>query len=283
MHIGISTASFYPIAIEHAVAYAAELGFHDVELFFNSESEYSSSFRAQLKKRLQEFHMRVVSVHPFTSAMEGHLLFSDYSRRTRDALDQYERYFEAAADLGASYFTFHGELLRARGLPPSRAEYRRMDTYQKLCARAAACGIVFTQENVSWCKSSSPQFLLELYRNVPELKYTLDIKQARRAGMDWKDYVDAVGDRIVNLHISDYSQQSDCLLPGQGDVNFRELFSLLRSSHCCSNAMIEVYSSDYNAVEQLRQSRLFLEALTQPMTALPTAPKEETAQLRSPR
>ncbi len=279
MQIGISTASFYPVEIEHGIAYAADLGFRCVELFLNSESEFGVLFRRDLKRRLRELDLQVVSVHPFTSAMEGHLLFSDYVRRTRDALDQYERYFEAAADLGARYFTFHGELLRARGLPPSQSEHRRFETYHALCERASACGITFTQENVSWCKSRDIAFLRALYQNVPELRYTFDIKQARRAGLEWQDYVEAVGDRIVNLHISDYSEKTDCLLPGLGMVDFGAMFTRLQQLGYRGSAIVEVYSSDYNMVEQLRQSRLFLESVeATPVQALPEKIEDKRGQ-----
>ncbi|MCI6925500.1 MAG: sugar phosphate isomerase/epimerase [Butyricicoccus porcorum] len=262
MQIGISTASFYPKELEHGIEYAAQLGYRRVELFINSESEYGVPFRRMLKQKLRELGLAVVSVHPFTSAMEGHLLFSDYARRTRDALDQYTRYFEAAADLGAKYFTFHGELLRSRGLPPARADEQRFETYHKLCERASACGIAFTQENVSWCKSSDLAFLRALYDHVPELRFTLDIKQARRAGLDWSDYADAVGDRTVNLHISDYDTQSDCLMPGQGKVDFSALFGRMEALGCGS-AMVEVYSDDYTRLAELEQSRLFLQSAAQ--------------------
>lgn len=262
VHIGISTASFYPTELECGLAHAARLGYRRVELFINAESEYSDCFRAKLKQQLRALEMQVVSVHPFTSASEGHLLFSDYARRTRDALEQYTRYFAAAADLGAQYFIFHGESQRARGLPPAKADARRFDTYHQLCERAAACGVVFTQENVAWCKSADPAFLRALYDNVPELRFTLDIKQARRAGLDWRDYADAVGDRVVNLHISDYDEQSDCLLPGQGKVDFPALFGALRAMGCDS-ALVEVYSDDYASLTELEQSRLFLQAAVQ--------------------
>ena len=262
VQIGISTASFYPLEIERGIEKAAELGFRYVELFINSESEYQNPFRRALKNKLQNLGMQVVSVHPFTSAMEGHLLFSDYERRTRDALEQYTRYFEAAADLGAKYFTFHGELLRSRGLPPAKAELQRYDTYHKLCQLAADCGITFTQENVSWSKSGDLQFLRGLYENVPELRYTLDIKQAHRAGLNWNDYVDIVGDRIVNLHISDYDLHEDCLLPGRGQVDFSALFARMNAFGYQGHALVEVYRDDYTNFLELRDSRLFLQSIS---------------------
>lgn len=261
MKIGISTASFYPTEIEQGIQNAADLGFRRIELFVNAESEYIPPLRTALKNQLDALGLQVVSLHPYTSSIEGHLLFSDYARRTQDALDQYARYFEAAAIFGASYFTFHGELLRTRGLPPAQVESRRFETYRALCARAAEYGICFTQENVSWCKSSDLMFLKKLYDNVPELCYTLDIKQAHRAGHTWEDYVDTVGDRIVNLHISDYTEQTDYLLPGQGEVNFSTLFRRLEACGYQGNALVEVYSSDFTALEQLADCRRYLEAV----------------------
>ncbi len=259
MHIGISTASFYPTLLETGISYAAALGFHDVELFINAESEYRAPFRAQLKRQLADCGIHVVSVHPYTSATEGHLLFSDYPRRTCDALDQYERYFEAAGDLGARYFTFHGESLRARGLPPSRSAERRFETYHALCERASRYGVTFTQENVSWCRSGDLDFLRELYTNIPELRFTLDIKQAHRASHDWQDYVETIGDRIVNLHLSDYDADTDYLLPGRGTVDFAALFAALRQHGYAGDALVEVYRTDYTALEQLSDCCQYLQ------------------------
>lgn len=261
MNIGISTASFYPMLLEEGIQQAGELGFRCAELFVNAESEYQPGFCRERRRQLDDLGIRAVSMHPYTSAMEGHLLFSDYPRRTRDGIDQYRRYFEAGAILGVDYFTFHGELLRARGLPPSDPESNRFATYRALCEAAQEFGIQFTQENVSWCKSADLKFLKRLYDNIPQLAFTLDTKQALRAGRHWQDYVEAIGDRIVNLHISDYNNQTDCLLPGAGDCNFPELFLALEQKGYHGSAMIEVYTTDYQTTEELRQSRLYLETL----------------------
>ena len=130
-----------------------------------------------------------------------------------------------------------------------------------LCQNAAECGIQFTQENVSWCKSADPRFLRGLYENVPELAFTLDTKQAIRAGYTWEDYVDAVGDRIVNLHVSDYAEQTDCLLPGQGDCDFSALFAAVTARSDVGHAIVEVYRTDYQSAQELEQARIFLESV----------------------
>jgi sugar phosphate isomerase/epimerase len=261
MEIGISTASFYPMLLEEGIELAAELGYSCIELFVNAESEYAPAFCHERRRQLDDLGIRVISLHPFTSAMEGHLLFSDYPRRTKDGIEQYRRYFEAAAILGAKYFTFHGEQLRTRGLPRSSPDAGRFDTYAALCEAAKECGIQFTQENVSWCKSADPHFLRGLYDNVPELAFTLDTKQAIRAGYRWEDYVNAVGSRIVNLHVSDYNEQTDCLLPGQGDCDFLALFDAVSKNGVSPNAIVEVYRTDYQTPKELEQARIYLNSV----------------------
>lgn len=270
MQVGISTASFYPLLLEEGISLAAQLGFHKLELFLNSESEYAPAFCEERRRQMDDLGVQAQSVHPFTSSIEGHLLFSDYPRRTKDALDQYRYYMEAAVRLGARYFTFHGETLRARGLPPSNPDAMRFDTYAALCEIGEEFGVVFTQENVSWCRSSDPAFLRLLYENVPNLRFTLDTKQALRAGHSWRDYVDTIGDRIVNLHISDYNSETDCLLPGRGILQVEELLQRMMQCGYAGDAMVEVYRTAYQGPEELRESRKHLESLVAKATGKPT-------------
>lgn len=96
---------------------------------------------------------------------------------------------------------------------------------------------------------------------MPDLAFTLDTKQAIRAGYTWSDYVGAVGDRIVNLHVSDYNKETDCLLPGQGNCDFSELFSALESHGYAGSAIVEVYQTDYSTPKKLEQSRIYLESV----------------------
>ena len=101
MRVGISTACFYPQPLEEILPVLAGLGVHAIEIFFNTESEFQPRFYEQIGMQARSCGLDVVSVHPYTSLMEGMLLFSDYKRRTEDGMMQYQRYFECAAALGA--------------------------------------------------------------------------------------------------------------------------------------------------------------------------------------
>ncbi|MCQ5129687.1 sugar phosphate isomerase/epimerase [Butyricicoccus faecihominis] len=253
VRIGISTACFYPEPIEEALPVIAGLGVHAIEVFVNTESEFSPAFAQSFGAQARSLGLDIVSVHPFTSLMEGILLFSDYSRRTDDGMRQYERYFTFAESLGARFLTFHGE--RDMGGPDDPARFaHKAEIYRRLCALGASHGVTLAQENVAWCKSKNPAFLRNLYEAVPELHFTLDIKQARRAGRDPREFIEAVGERIVNIHINDFDANESCLLPGAGNMDYGDFFSRMRAVHYDGHALIEVYRSNFHDPAEFTRS-----------------------------
>ncbi len=174
----ISTACFYPRPLEEGIAHIAALGLREIEIFFNTDSEFRPPYTAGLARLLREHDLNLVSVHPYTSLMEGILLFSDYARRTEDGFEQYRRYFATAAELGARYLTLHGERMMPGMQETPAAAERKLERYRRLCQTAKEEGMIVAQENVAWCRSSDPAYLQRLFENIPELRYTLDIKQA---------------------------------------------------------------------------------------------------------
>ncbi len=250
MRIGMSTACFYPQPLEEALPIIAGLGVRVIEVFFNTESELQPRFYEMLGAQVRSLGLDVVSVHPYTSLMEGLLLFSDYARRTEDGLMQYQRYFECAAAMGARFLTFHGERNMGQQDDPARWE-RKCAVYRRLCEIGAACGVTLAQENVAWCRSRDPAFIRALYRDVPALRYTLDIKQAYRAGQSWKAFMDIMGERLVNVHINDFSAEQSCLMPGAGTMDYASFFSCLRAQGYDGHTIIEVYRSNFDAPEEL--------------------------------
>ncbi len=254
MRIGISTACLYPGKLEEALDVLADLGVGLIEVFFNTESEFEKSFYMELGRKTEKRGIEVVSVHPYTSLIEGLLFFSEYGRRTEDGLKQYGRYFACAAYLGARYFTFHGE--RELGFKDTPERWKRKcESYHKLCALAESKSITLAQENVNWCRSREPDFIRALCRDVPELRYTLDVKQARRAGRSWKEFIEIEKGKLVNIHISDYTEKESCVLPGKGELDYSGFFSELKNAGYGGDALVEVYRSDYREPEELETAK----------------------------
>lgn len=262
MKFGISTACFYPQPLEETVLEIARLGADTAEVFVNTESEFEPAYIAALRASLDAHGVRVTSLHPYTSPMEGQLLLSNYDRRTEDGFRQYRRYFEAARTLGAESLTFHGERNVIRDLDECDAA-RKLAVYARLCETAAEYGVTFAQENVAWCKSASPDYLRRLHDAVPALGFTLDIKQGHRAGHTWSEYLDAVGDRLVNVHINDFDETHSCRLPGEGAVDFTAFFDRLRALGYDRQVIVEVYRGDYEEPAQLARCLDFLQKKVQ--------------------
>lgn len=257
MEVGISTACFYPALVEDNIDRIAEMGGSCAEIFFNTFREMQEPFTNVLRERLESNLIRLVSVHPFTSLMEGIMLFSGYERRTEEGMEMYREFFRNAHSIGASYLTLHGE--RHMGIPESNAEIeRKLKAYNELCDIAEEEGMVVAQENVVWCRSGDPDYIKLLYENVPKLRFTFDVKQAHRSGKTWQDYLPAMRDRLVNIHINDFDDIHSCLLPGEGAMNYLLFFEYLRDIGYNEQVLIEVYAANFSDANQMKRSVDFL-------------------------
>ena len=262
MEIGLSTACFYPMPTEQALRLAVSLGFRAIEVFFNAECEFDEGYLCEMRGILKDGGARVVSVHPYTSVMEGLLFCSAYERRTDEGLRLYERYFRAAQQLGTRSFTFHGERAM-RSIPEAEntAGKGAVANLNRLCALAGNYGITVSHENVAWCRSASPTYLKSLREGVDSLGFTLDIKQAVRANVAIERYLDVMAGRLTNVHLSDCAPGRSCMLPLEGTLNYPELLSKLRAAGYDAALMIEVYASDYSCSAQLVRARAGMQAL----------------------
>lgn len=255
MSIGVSTACLYPLETEKALHALAESGVRTTEIFLNSWSELSAGFCNSLCHIRDAYHMRVASVHPFTSGIESYMLFSAYMRRFDDCRDIYRRYFETAARLGAGYVVLHGDR-EGNDLPAE--EYCRR--FLLLDEDAGRTGVRLLQENVNKYRASRPDFIRALRRlSGGRIGFVFDVKQAVRAGYDPYEVLAAMGDSALHVHISDHDEENDCLLPGRGNFNFSRFFSVLADQGKVENCMIEVYRSAFSEPAELQRTALWLE------------------------
>ena len=258
MRVGLSTACFYPETTERSLALGRSLGFDLFEVFVNAQQEFSMRFMDKLCAYAEKHALKIVSLHPYSSGIESILFFSGYSRRIADAVRQYEKYFKALSRLGGKYFTFHGarKVMIDSYITAGEDEF---DIYRRLCDAAAKYDVVLCQENVVWTKSSDIDYLERLKEAVPALSFTLDIKQARRAEVDLDAYLTAMADRLVNIHISDYSACESCLLPGRGAMDYPAFFDKLRAMGYAGDVIIELYKKNYEQPDDLVAAKDFLQ------------------------
>ena len=258
MEIGISTASYFnKKQIEDAVL---DIGAHDVrlcELFLNTFSEYEPDFVELLAERLERAHVRVFSVHPMSMQYEPQL-FSIQSRQRADAFTLFERVLSAGRRVGASHDVMHGPA-RLFGGVKNIEIHRISPILLELDALARDYGIQLTLENVSWCIFNEPAFGERLADITGgKIKHTLDVKQAVRSGYDPMEYINAVGDLIVNVHLCDAvglpGGSARYHMPGFGAYDFLSMFNLLAQKGYSGPAFIEVYSDMYSEIPVLYDS-----------------------------
>ena len=253
MRIGVSVACLYPMKTEEAFLHCAQLGIDTIEIFFNSACELDGPVLEKIKAIQKEYNIFVPAVHPFTSFAEPYFLFSAYERRFHDAREAYKRYYETAAALGAEVVVLHGDT----GDTCSLEEYCRR--FALLREDAAQCGICLAQENVVRYRSGDPHFIRGMREILQDnVEFVLDIKQARRAGYSPFALWEAMGDRLRHIHLSDHNDQHSCMLPGEGNFDFRKLGDLLRKQNYSGSAVLELYREDFTEISSLGKSVQFL-------------------------
>lgn len=172
-------------------------------------------------------------------------------------LKYFEMVCKAGNILGASCYTFHG---MRKGPSDFISKELIHDVYNNLTYIAGENEIKLAQENVSWCMSSDLEYLQDLKDNCKyPLYYTIDIKQAYRAGIDPLKYIEIMDKELINFHVNDRNDKYSCLMPGDGDVNFKDIFGRIEKSQYKGNAIVEVYSNNYTSYEDIKISKKYLE------------------------
>lgn len=199
--VAVSTGSFYDLDIptEDAIGHIADMGVGDAEVFLQSPAEAEPAFVRDLARRCEASGVRVGSVHPYVFGFEN-LLYTVYSRQREWATDQYRRYLDVCAELGAPHYVCHG--------PPRHHAMRggRLgDAYRERTAAladlAARRGVVYCMENVSYGLVSDVDDMEAHLRGL-DVPFVLDFKSAWKAGPGPEPFIDRFGDRLLFAHVS---------------------------------------------------------------------------------
>ena len=257
MKLGLSTAAFYGRwETEEAAAQMAKLPIDCAEVFLQSQSEYSTSFASLVRRNLAG--TACTSVHPL-GEYENHMARRS-ARQMRDAFDQFRRVLDAGAAMGAGTFVYHGRHTPMLSPLPWDLAWN-VEAIAPMCEEAAQRGMAVGWENVFWCQLTTPQRVREARRALPQVRFTLDIKQAIRAGCDPIDFVQAMGDRLCNVHVCDWREDGALCLPGEGVYDFAALFAALQAAGYDGPVILEPYWKMIKSDEALLRSIAYLRHL----------------------
>ena len=255
MEIGVSTASlFMREHNEDALPLLDKIDTRVAEVFFQSFSEYKKEFGELLKSRLG--NLKVHSVHVLTFTYETEL-FTINERAFEDVNEIFQSVLANAKLLGATCYTMHGRArIKNSGNYDDFVKIgKRLD---KICNIAANYSVDVCLETVVWALYNSPGYFKKVKDYAPNLKGTLDIKQCRLSGFDYKDYIADMGENIRTVHLSDVDENGKIRLPGKGIFDFETLFRRLKDSGSDPNAVVEVYKDDYGSVSEIKNSLDYL-------------------------
>lgn len=254
MQLGMSTAAFYGRwETEEAAAHIAGLPLDCAEVFLQSESENTAEFAALVKKNLGS--MACTSVHPL-GGYENYMAGRP-ARQVRDAFDHFEKILRAGEILGAKTFVYHGRhtpLLK----PLAWNLQWNAEAITPMCELAQRHGMQIGWENVCWCQLTTPERVLEAKVALEQVRFTLDIKQAMRAGRDPIEYAYAMGDRLCNVHVCDWREDGKLCLPGEGIFDFDALIKVLRDIGYDGPVIMEPYLALIKSEEALLRSIAFM-------------------------
>jgi sugar phosphate isomerase/epimerase len=70
--------------------------------------------------------------------------------------------------------------------------------------------------------------LEKLCRISDNVRVTYDTGNTTSFGIDHKDYIDLLFEKIENVHLKDRTLDGRSVIPASGDTDFRKIFSLLK-------------------------------------------------------
>lgn len=259
MKLGASTSCFYPLETEKALRKVTEIGFQKAEVFMNSSCELEEPFAKELKSIADYGGTQIVSVHPFSSFLESSCIFGDYERRYNDFIGIYEKTCHAAAVIGAKFVVIHGAVAMPKIPIPDERYFER---FAKLIEIGRREGVMVCQENVNRFKSQSIDFCKKMRTALgSDFHLVFDIKQTVRAGENTFDFLNEFRNEIAHIHISDNGGLGDCLPPGLGNFDFKKMKEILDNADYGGDAVIEIYSGNYDVEKELRESKVYLDNL----------------------
>ena len=258
MKLGLSTAAFYGRwETEEAAEAIGKMPVDCAEVFLQTSSEYDFGFVSMVRQNLGQ--VPCTSVHPSGIQFENQM-FGRSKRQRQDAFDMFYRALDACAALGAQYYVYHGR--STAQLSPRPFELQaNVDMMGEMNVAAQRRGLKIAWENVFWCQLTTAERVRKIVDALPQVCFTLDIKQAMRAGEDPTDMALAMGKNLVNVHICDWMTNGKLCLPGEGQYDFSTLFSVLQRTGYTGPVIVEPYLALIESDEALIRSVAYLRDL----------------------
>ena len=200
---------------------------------YNDPDEKTEAILSHNAGKIREAAMRnnvtVWSLHlPFGAGYYD--ISCEDAEKRQNAFKKYSRLIEYASEIGAKIAVVHPsfEPIEDR----IREERLRLseDSLCILSRTAKRCGIKLAVENLPrTCLGRTSDEIMRLISADDSLGVCFDVNHLLIESH--RDFVSAVGNRIITVHISDYDFLDERhLLPGKGKIDWKELIGLLKDA-----------------------------------------------------
>ena len=156
--------------------------------------------------------------------------------------------FDAFAAIGATHVTMHPDPVN-RSYPRDEATVGNVDAVAELAEAASARGLILMVENMGRSFRTVAE-LAPLLDAHPDVRFHLDVGHAHLGGDPPGELLDAFGDRLAHVHVSDNFGVDDLHLPlGAGSIAWHDVIETLRGVGYDGTVTLEVHSPESRHAE----------------------------------
>ena len=254
--IGFSLYGMKSLPVADALKVCSEIGYECVELAVMTDwpcapEKLSAEQRRELRQQLEDRHLQLASL------MENLPLAVD-GEKHRDNLDHFKRAFDLSRDLSPKQTPLIETIL---GGSPDKWAMLKEKFVERLRDWSAVAAehksIIAIKAHIAGALHL-PQDAVELVQtiNSPSLQLTFDQSHFQLRDVPLADAWKAMAERTRFVHVKDGRGKPGAfqfLLPGDGTIDYVELFRLLKSSRYSGPVVVEVsaqlsFKPDYDPI-----------------------------------
>lgn len=253
LQLSISTGSFYPKPTQYAIKRAKRLGFKSIEitlqaseLGYTFQRRINRDFYKDLSKVIAASGLKVASLHaPFLLGVEvfSSSVRSDLLRKSVEiaSLFQGDELIIHPYHIITSYERLCG-FLRSNS---SNVRDTLLPHTEQLFEAASDRGITLAMENIAHWNDHAllddPLNMTKLLTAVgrEKMKIDLDIFHSE-LGSSTRGFLEELGDRIVSVHLCDYTKSNRRTLPGKGRADWQAIGRRVRRLPALRHVVMEL-------------------------------------------
>jgi sugar phosphate isomerase/epimerase len=225
------------------IAWVGDHGFDYLDLFIEPESATPENLAVDtVAQLLADYHLGIV----------GHTAWylpigSPIRALRQAAIDEAARTFGPLQALGARFVTIHGNWASQKLFSDEEAIAFQVESLRILVERAIGHNLAIMYEPIPNPRDSiaTTRALLDA---VPGLKLHIDIGHANLYGKDPADYIAALHNDLVHIHLHDNKGADDLHLPmGCGNIDWEKTVGTLKKVYD-GTVTLEIFASDLDYV-----------------------------------